>query len=123
VRTDSNWAEWCIYILQGILTTSRNAVCLVEQLRSLMQITKSDIREKLPKIYSQNLLNNLFHHPYTKREFVEKELKVTSVTASKYLEQLTKAGFLTKIKIKKTNYFVNEPLFRILSEVPNQTKI
>ena len=42
----------------------------------------------LPKIYSQDLLNLIFRHPYTKIEYVQKENGVTRLTATKYLEQL-----------------------------------
>jgi len=82
-----------------------------------MMKTKHDLRERLPKLYSQDLLNNLFRYPYTKIEFVEQELSVSRVTASKYLEQLTKAGFLRKQRMGKTNFYINEPLFSILSNV------
>ena len=71
----------------------------------------------LDKIYSQDLLNNLFHHPYTKIEFVEKDLGVSRVTASKYLEQLVAEGILRKEKRGKSNFFINEPLFQLLSNV------
>ena len=42
---------------------------------------------------------------------------VSRVTASKYLEQLTKAGFLRKQRMGKTNFYINEPLFAQLSNV------
>jgi predicted transcriptional regulator len=48
---------------------------------------------------------------------VEKELGVSRVTASKYLEQLTMAGFLRKQRMGKTNFYINEPLFAHLSNV------
>jgi hypothetical protein len=35
---------------------------------------KHRIREALPKIYSQTLLNNIFKHPYTKIEFIVDDL-------------------------------------------------
>lgn len=68
-------------------------------------------------LYSQDLLNNLFRYPYTKIEFIERELGVSRVTASKYLEQLTSSGFLRKQRLGKTNFYINEPLFALLSQV------
>lgn len=76
-----------------------------------------DLREKLPKLYSQDLLNNLFRYPYTKIEFVERELGVSRITATKYLNLLANAGFVQKRKIGKTNFFVNIPLYDFLSDV------
>ena len=117
VRDEERWAEWCVYMLRGVAVTSCSAITLVKAFRDLMQKTKHDLKVRLPKLYSQDLLNNLFRHPYTKIEFVEKELGVSRVTASKYLEQLTKAGFLRKQRMGKTNFYINEPLFSILSNV------
>ena len=48
---------------------------------------------------SQYLINNLFSYPYTKIEFNQHGLKVSRLTATKYLEALTADGFLHKRKI------------------------
>ena len=117
VREENRWAEWCLYLLRGVAVTSRSAIALVKAFRDLMLRTKHDMRERLPKLYSQDLLNNLFRYPYTKIEFVERELGVSRITATKYLDQLTKAGFLRKQKMGKTNFYINEPLFALLSGV------
>ena len=82
-----------------------------------MQKTKHDLRARLPKLYSQDLLNNLFRYPYTKIEFIEQELGVSRPTASKYLDQLTTAGLVRKQRVGKTNFYINEPLFALLSGV------
>ncbi len=60
----------------------------VRYLSRYITTTKHDVRERLPKLYSQDLLNNLFRYPYTKIEFVENERGVFRPTAGKYLEQL-----------------------------------
>jgi hypothetical protein len=64
---------------------------------------------------SQNLINNLFSYPYTRIEFVQHDLKVSRLTATRYLEALTTAGFLHKRKIGRSNYYINLPLYRILT--------
>ncbi|MEP6672782.1 MAG: Fic family protein [Chthoniobacter sp.] len=117
VRDEGRWAEWCLYLLRGVAVTSRSAIALVKSFRELMVGTKHRLREQLPKLYSQELLNNLFRYPYTKIEFVERELAVSRVTAAKYLDQLTKAGFVRKQKTGRTNFYINEPLFALLSGV------
>ena len=81
-----------------------------------MQQYKHGIREQLPKIYRQELLNNLFKHPYTKIEFMMNELDVSRITATKYLEQLVEHGYLHKEKIGRSNDYINQPLFALLSE-------
>ncbi len=111
VRDNGNWEEWIIFILRGIEETSVQTISLIEQIRSLMADYKKRIRKELPKIYSQDLLNNLFRHPYTKIEFVEKELSLSRKTASRYLSQLVDNGFLELVKIGRSNFYLNEPLF------------
>ena len=117
VRDENLWAEWCLYLLRGVAVTSRSAIGLVKAFRDLMFKTKHDLRDRLPKLYSQDLLNNLFRYPYTKIEFVENELGVSRPTATKYLEQLTMAGLVRKQRMGKTNFYINEPLFDLLSNV------
>jgi Fic family protein len=117
VREQDRWAEWCLYLLRGVALTSRSAITLVKAFRDLMQSTKRKLRERLAKIYSQDLLNNLFRYPYTKIEFIERELGVSRPTASKYLEQLTSAGILRKQKMGRTNFYINDPLYALLSAV------
>lgn len=116
VRTDADWEGWLLYLIQGVEETSRDTVRRVVAIRSLMQQAKQTLREKFPKIYSQDLLNNLFRHPYTKIEFVERDLSVSRPTATKYLELLSEAGVLKKQKMGRNNYFINEPLFVLLTE-------
>jgi Fic family protein len=116
-RDKGLWKEWCLYMVRGVSLTARSEIALVKSLRDMMEETKELIRNRLEKIYSQDLLNNLFRHPYTKIEFVEKELGVSRVTASKYLEQLVAEGILRKERRGKSNFFINEPLFRLLSNV------
>lgn len=79
-----------------------------------MQATQQKLRNELPKIYRQELLNNLFRHPYTKIEFVERDFGVSRITAAKYLSGLTAAGIVQKVKRDRTNFYINEPLFRLL---------
>ena len=75
----------------------------------------------LPKIYSQDLLNLIFRHPYTKIEYVQKEIGVTRLTATKYLEQLCRQVFLLKQKLVRTNFYINDELFTLLSKVGTET--
>ena len=80
-----------------------------------MQKMKHHIRAE-HKFYSQDLLNNLFRHPYTKIEFLEKELQVERRTAAKYLNTIAKDKLLniSKIRIGKSNYYMNDNLIDLL---------
>ncbi len=62
------------------------------------------------------LINNLFFHPYTKIEFIMRDLNVSRITATKYLDALTEDGLLKKGKISRSNYYVNIALYNILTK-------
>lgn len=87
---------------------------MIQGIKNLMQDRKHIIREKLPKIYSQDLINNLFRHPYTKIEFVMDELQAHRNTAAKYLNQLVNIGILSQHKLAKDNFYLNDALFQLL---------
>ena len=115
VRDTGNWEAWVLYMLRAVEETSRQTVAQVHGIRELMQATKQRLRSEQPKLYSQDLLNNLFRHPYTKIEFIERDLNVSRPTAAKYAEGLTQAGFVRKVKLGRTNFYINDPLFKLLA--------
>lgn len=119
LRDDENWEEWILFMVQAVEKTSRETIELIIQIRELMMNYKHKLRDNY-KFYSQDLLNNLFKHPYTKIEFVVSDLKVSRITAANYLNKLAEDGLLRKERIGTGNYYVNEPLFKLLSTRPSQ---
>ena len=77
---------------------------------------KKNIRENT-KFYSQDLINNLFKHPYTKIDFVMSDLEVGRITATKYLDELDQIGIVKKVKLGRDNYYINTDLYNLLSNV------
>lgn len=112
--TENAWEEWVLFILEATIQTSHQTTLLIRKIKDQMQYYKTQIREKLPKVYSQDLLNNLFRHPYTKVEFVTNELQIHRNTATKYLDELEKIGLLVKHKMGKENFYINTDLFVLL---------
>ena len=117
VREDGDWEAWVLYMLEAVEKTSRTTLALVEGIRKQMADVKQRMRTHLPKLYSQDLLNNLFRHPYTRIQFVRDDLSVTRQTAADYLEQLVEKGFLEKHKSGRSNYYVNTALVALFLQV------
>ena len=115
VREDGAWEQWLLYMLRGVEETARDTLERVEGIRRLMSEAKRKLRGELPKIYSQDLLNNLFRHPYTKIEFVVRDLSVSRPTAAGYLDALHRIGLMKKIRTGRSNFYLNEPLLLLLS--------
>ncbi len=116
VRTKDNWEEWILYMLNGVEQTSLETIELINGINTLMSKTKNEVREKLPKIYSKDLIEILFMHPYTKIEFLVDYLGITRQTASKHLKELENIELLKSIKIKNSKFFINTKLFTMLQK-------
>ena len=114
VRTKDDWEHLILFFLKSVEVTAIETIDLITNINNLMQDYKIDIQTKLPKIYSQDLINNLFRNPYTKIEFLEQELNVSRRTAQNYLDSVAENGFLEKIKIGKSNYYMNNALIKVL---------
>ena len=101
-------------MIRGVENTAKETILLIEELKILMADMKNQLRDNY-KFYSQELLNNLFAHPYTKIEFIVRDLGVSRITAANYLNQLAADGVLRKERLGTGNYYVNERLFALLS--------
>jgi Fic family protein len=116
VREKNNWEQWIIFMLQGVDETAKETISLVRNIKQLMQYYQEQILLRLPKIYSQELLSNLFKYPYTKIEYLQRDLERSRNTCISYLEQLVKAGLLIKQKKGRDNFFINQSLLELLSD-------
>ena len=116
VRETQQWEPWLVFMLNGIAETAVQSVKLINEIKLLMMKQKQMIRENLPKVYSHELLNNLFKYPYTKIEFVIEDCQIHRNTAVKRLEELVDLGILEKNKIGKENFYINVELFHLLMQ-------
>lgn len=114
VDIENQWEEWILFFLTGIEETSIEAVQLINQIKLLMDETKKEIIDKKPKIYSKELLELLFTHPYTKISFIVDSLGKDRKTASNILKELVSIDLLKEFKLGKAKYFVNDKLYKIL---------
>jgi len=115
VRDADRWEDWVLYMLDAVEQTAGQAVHTVIAIRAALMDYKHRIRNQ-HKFYSQDLINNLFMHPYTKIEFVQQDLQVSRLTATRYLDTLADTGFVQKQKVGRSNYYMNLALTRILME-------
>lgn len=119
VRDEDRWEDWVLYMLDGVEATARHTMRTIAAIRGVLQDHKHRIRAT-HRFYSQDLINNLFMHPYTKIEFVQRDLGVSRVTATKYLDALADTGFVRKARVGRSNYYINEALQRILVAGPGE---
>ena len=114
VRDTGEWEDWLLYMLEAVEQTAKDGIDTVQHIHQAMLDYKHRIRQKF-SFYSQDLINHLFNHPYTKIDFLMKTLNVSRPSAAKYLDELTEGGFLHKEKIGRSNYYINIALMSILT--------
>ncbi|MYB34022.1 MAG: Fic family protein, partial [Gammaproteobacteria bacterium] len=118
VRDEGVWEKWVEYMLNAVAETAYSTVQLIISVKDLMMQMKHRMRKELPKLYSHDLLNNLFRYPYTRIEFLERDLPYTRQTARKYLEMLSDSGFVNKVSAGRNNYYINHALVELFMNVP-----
>ncbi len=123
VREREAWEEWVLFMLKGVAITSRQTIDLIVRIREMMLDYKHRIRKQLPRIYSQDLLNNLFRHPYTKIAILQEDLSVSRLTATRYLDRLVAAGYLQKRRYGRVNYYLNTPLVNLFLNLPSAPQL
>lgn len=116
VSTENDWEPWIWYMLDAVEQTAMQTIQTIKGVHALMLVYKRQIREAQPKLYSQDLINNLFRHPYTRVAWLQKDLAVSRLTATKYLDTLVEMQLLEKVKKGRRNYYVNPALLRLLAE-------
>jgi len=114
VRSKNNWEDWIVYILTGIEETAKETLRLVKRINTEVETMSAEIKEKLPKIYSKELIVLLFYEFYTKTVYIENGLLVTRKTAVNYLSSLEKEGFLTSEKIGRERIYQNKRLYDLV---------
>lgn len=114
VRDNDSWEEWVLYMLQAVQVTATETLDTVQSIKTLLLETKQRIRDGY-RFYSQDLINNLFNHPYTRVDFLRRDLGVTRLTATRYLDALAADGVLEKVRSGRNNYYINQPLFQLLA--------
>jgi Fic family protein len=117
VRENDTWEDWVLYMLDAVEQTAGQTITTIHAIKTALFDYKHRIRAGY-KFYSQDLINNLFTHPYTKIEFVQRDLKVSRLTATKYMDALADGGFVQKHKVGRSNYYINVALNAILMSPP-----
>ena len=96
--------------------TSNKGLERLNKITTAITITADEVKTKLPKIYSKDLIEILFRLPYTKRQHLIDENIGNPKTVGNYLIALEEHGFLKSLKVGKEKLYLNELLLKILEE-------
>ncbi|RFC55666.1 Fic family protein [Brumimicrobium aurantiacum] len=114
VTEKNDWSEFILFMLDMVEKTAIKGLHRLESIIELMETTGKEIKEKLPKVYSKDLVEVIFKLPYTKRQnLIEVDLG-TPKTVGNYLMELEKEGFLKSVRVGKEKLYLNQKLMNIL---------
>lgn len=113
---EENIRKFVRYMLKGIIVTSNFTIQFISEIVESMEQTTVLMKERLPKIYSKELVEYLYYEFYTKNEFLRNELNISRSTANKYLKSLEEAGFLVSEKVGKEVIYKNVALFNLMEK-------
>lgn len=106
--------DFIVYMLKGIEETSEFTINFIKKINKSIDITCVRMKEKLPKIYSKELVNLIYFEFYTKNIYFQQQLKLSRTTATKYLKLLVQEGFLIEEKAGKEVIYKNKALFDLI---------
>ena len=116
IRDQTKTWKWINFMLEGIIQTSKQSIQTIKTIKSLSEEVSQILQHHEPKLYSKDFVEMLFIHPYTKIEFIQKSLKITRQTASRYLKTCEKLQILHCLKFGRSNYYINTKLFKALQK-------
>ncbi len=114
-----NWEPWVIFMLQAVEETAKWTTGKIAAIRTLAEHTTAHVRERLPKIYTRELVDVIFEQPYCRiGNLVEKNIAQRQ-SASRYLKELTAIGVLREVQAGKEKLFIHPKLMQLLADDRN----
>jgi Fic family protein len=115
VTENNEWLPWIFYMIEAVKTTSDFTINKINNINELLEDALIEVKTKLPKIYSKELVELLFTQPYSKIDFLVEVGIASRNAAGRYLNSLESIGLLEKHRLGKENLFLNKKLFTLLS--------
>lgn len=122
VTREQDWEAWIIYVLKGVEETATWTTAKIAAIRALSEHTVEYVRNKLPKVYSHELVSLIFELPYCRISSLADAGIAKRQAASQYLKQLVEIGVLIEAPVSKEKLFIHPKLMQLLSKDSNEFK-
>ena len=119
VTLHEDWEPWIIFMLKAIESTSKWTTLKINAIIKLMKETTNHVKNKLPKIYSRELVELIFTQPYCRIYNLVDSGIAKRQTASDYLQQLVSINVLQEQEIGREKIFINPRFMNILIKDTN----
>ena len=110
------WENWLLFMLKGVEDAAKWTLLKIQKIQILIQETRNKLQEKLPKIYSGELLEILFTQPYCRIANLVDSGICKRQTASSYLKELIRIGILKEEKVGREKIFLHQAFLKLLQE-------
>ena len=115
VTKEGDWESWILFMLEAVESTACWTTDKIKIVRQLVADTTEFVREKLPKIYTHELVQALFVQPYCRIDHLVECGVAKRQTASVYLKQLVEIGVLEELSVGREKLYINTRLLRELN--------
>lgn len=120
VTRDQAWQDWILYMLDAVTETAQWTTAKIAAVRGLVDHTTDFVRERLPGIYSRELVDVIFQQPYCRIQNIVDANIAQRQTASTYLKKLAEIGVLKEIARGKEKLFVHPKLVQLMTNDSNE---
>ena len=115
VTRDDAWEPWLLYMLRGVEETAAWTTARIGAVRKLAAETAEQVRARLPKIYTRELVDAVFEQPYCRIANLVDAGVAGRQAASRYLKALVGLGVLREQAFGREKLFVNAKLMNLLT--------
>ena len=111
----ANWKEWILFILNAVETQATETAEKVTLIKKMHNDYKEKIKDRLPKIYTAELVDYLFANPFYSQQRLSQVVGKERKTAAKYLNSLLDEKLIEAFKFKQEKVYFCPELLKLLS--------
>lgn len=116
------WEPWLLFMLRAVEETANWTTSKILAIRELSDSTAALVRERLPKVYSRELVDVIFEQPYCRiANLVDKRIAQRQA-AARYLKSLVDIGVLHERQVGKEKLFIHPRLMQLLADDGNRAR-
>jgi len=119
VTEKDNWQQWVMYVLEAVEETAKWTTAKIKEVQDLLTHTCDYVRQKLPKMYSRELVEIIFEQPYCRIKNIVEQNIAKRQTASVYLKRLVEIGVLKELTVGKEKLYIHPKFLQLLTKDQN----
>ena len=115
VRTENNWKEWILFILEGVKIQSLETAKKVKQISDLKLRWKKLLKQEYPQFYSIEILDYIFGFAFYTQTHMSNKVDLSRPTIAKYMDLMVQNNQMQDKKAGKERLFFIPEFLEILS--------